>query len=79
MARVTEISVEDATTDQEALLQAELAAGEIYNTSRIWAYRPAGLRGLKALAGGLEEERILPAGIVHLARLRVAQINGCPF
>lgn len=80
MARVTEVTVDNASDRQREVLEAELdQGGEVYNTSRLWAYRPGSLRALKVFAAALEEERALPAGLVHLVRMRVAQINGCPF
>ncbi|MGI9659175.1 MAG: carboxymuconolactone decarboxylase family protein, partial [Gaiellaceae bacterium] len=43
------------------------------------AHRPATFEGLGAFAEALTTESTLPPGLVHLTRVRVAQINGCPF
>lgn len=79
MPRITEITEETANDEQWALLLEEQRAGGVYNTSRVWAHRPGALAGLKVFAQGLEGDRTLPGGLVSLVRLRVAQINGCPF
>jgi alkylhydroperoxidase family enzyme len=80
MPRIPEIRDENATPEQLSVLEREHASsGGVLNTSRIWAYRPHALSALQGLHGALEENRTLPAGLVSLARLRVSQINGCPF
>jgi alkylhydroperoxidase family enzyme len=79
MARIHEITKETANDAQREILAEQEAAGGVYNTTRIWAHRPATLKGLGAFAEALEGESTLPPGLVHLTRVRVAQINGCPF
>jgi alkylhydroperoxidase family enzyme len=50
----------------------------VFNTTRLYAHVPDLLPPLRALHGALAGGG-LPEGLVFLARLRVAQINGCPF
>ncbi len=79
MTRITEINHGTATAAQRKLLDedAELY-GSVLNTTRIYAHAPAVVPPLRALHGALASGG-LPDGLVSLARLRVAQINGCPF
>jgi alkylhydroperoxidase family enzyme len=79
MPRVSEITNAEATAEQRAILDAEEQAGGVYNTTRVWLHRAGALAGLKAFSQALEADRTLPAGLVHLTRVRIAQINGCPF
>ncbi len=79
MPRITEITSENASDAQRAILDAQEAVGDVYNTTRIWAHRPAATEGLGTFADALTTESTLPPGLVHLTRVRVAQINGCPF
>ncbi len=79
MPRITEITNENASAPQRAILAAQEADGAVFNTSRIWAHRPEAFTGLMGFADALENSRTLPPGLVHLTRVRVAQINGCPF
>ena len=79
MPRITEITNENATDAQRAILDAQEADGGVFNTTRVWAHRPATSRALATFADALTSESTLPPGLVHLTRVRVAQINGCPF
>ena len=79
MPRITEITSENATEAQRAILDAQEADGGVFNTTRIWAHRPGAAQGLGTFADALTTEGTLPPGLVHLTRVRVAQINGCPF
>ena len=79
MARITEITVENASPAQRKILDAQEVEGDVFNTTRVWAHRPATFEGLGTFADALTTESTLPAGLVHLTRVRVAQINGCPF
>lgn len=79
MSRITEITVENANEAQQEILAAQEAAGGVFNTTRVWAHRPATFAGLVAFADALAGESTLPPGLVHLTRVRVAQMNGCPF
>ena len=79
MARVKEVSAKTATAEQAAVLAEDIASyGEVLNTTRIYAHVPELLKPLRELHGVLAE-RQLSNGLVSLARLRVAQIVGCPF
>ena len=79
MPRITEITSENANDRQRAILDAQEADGGVFNTTRVWAHRPATFEGLGTFADALTTESTLPPGLVHLTRVRVAQINGCPF
>ena len=79
MPRISEITSESANDAQRAILDAQEADGAVFNTTRIWAHRPAAYEGLSTFAEALTTESTLPPGLVHLTRVRVAQINGCPF
>ena len=79
MARVKEVSAETATAEQAAVLAEDIASyGEVLNTTRIYAHVPELLKPLRELHSVLAEKQ-LANGLVSLARLRVAQIVGCPF
>jgi alkylhydroperoxidase family enzyme len=77
--RIREITHDDATTEQEQLLDDDLDAyGQVLNTTRLWAHAPDLLPHIRSLHGALADSS-LPDDLVSLTRLRVAQINGCPF
>ncbi len=79
MARITEITTENADDAQREILEAQEADGGVFNTSRIWAHRVGAFQGLMGFASALEADSTLSPGLVHLMRVRVAQSNGCPF
>jgi alkylhydroperoxidase family enzyme len=80
MPRIPEIRDEIATPEQTAVLEADRAAyGDVLNTTRIYAHRPEVVPALQGLHGALAGSSTVPPALVSLARLRVAQINGCPF
>jgi alkylhydroperoxidase family enzyme len=77
--RIREIRHEAATTEQQRLLEEDVETyGQVLNTTRLYAYVPELLPPLRAVHGALANGG-LPEALVSLARLRVAQINGCPF
>jgi alkylhydroperoxidase family enzyme len=77
--RIREITHETATAEQKRLLEDDVEAyGQVLNTTRLYAHVPELLPPLRAFHGALAAGG-LPEGLVSLARLRVAQINGCPF
>ena len=79
MPRIGEIAHGDATTEQERLLDDDLDAyGQVLNTTRMWAHVPDLLPPIRSLHRALANGS-LPEDLVSLTRLRVAQINGCPF
>ncbi len=79
MPRIVEITTENADDTQREILEAQEAAGGVFNTSRIWAHRAGAFQGLMGFASALEDDSTLSPGLIHLMRVRVAQINGCPF
>jgi alkylhydroperoxidase family enzyme len=77
--RIREITHEAATAEQKRLLDGDVESyGQVLNTTRLHAHVPELLPPLRALHGALANGA-LPEGLVSLARLRVAQINCCPF
>jgi hypothetical protein len=77
--RIDEITHEAATTQQERVLDDDVEAyGQVLNTTRLYAHVPGLLPPLRSLHSALASGG-LPEALVSLTRLRVAQINGCPF
>jgi len=80
MPRIPEVQDAEATPAQKRLFDADRAAhGQVLNTTRIYAHRPEAIPALQGLHSALAEASNLPPALVSLARLRVAQINACPF
>jgi alkylhydroperoxidase family enzyme len=53
--------------------------GDLLNTTKVLAHRPAILRAAKLLGAAIEHSGQLPKALTPLVYLRVASINGCPF
>ena len=53
--------------------------GFVLNTTKVQAHCPPILKAAKQLSAAMEKSGRLPAGLLSLVYLRVAQINGCPF
>ena len=80
MPRIPEISDAEATVEQEALFEGDRALyGDVLNPTRIYSRRPGIVPPLRGLHRALLDSGLVPAHLVSLARMRVAQINGCPF
>ncbi len=80
MPRIPELADAEATPEQAALFEGDRARyGDVLNPTRIYAYRPGISPALRALHSALLDSGLLAPGLVSLARMRVAQINGCPF
>jgi alkylhydroperoxidase family enzyme len=80
MARIRDVSDEDATPEQRRLFEGDRALfGEVLNPSRIYAHRPEAFLAVQALHAALAHARTLPPRLVELARLRVAQLHASPF
>lgn len=80
MPRIPEISDAEATPEQSALFQADRGQyGDVLNTTRIYAHCPGISPALRGLRAALDASGLVRADLVSLARMRVAQINGCPF
>jgi alkylhydroperoxidase family enzyme len=80
MPRVREI--EDPGDDPELREQFERDRqlfGFVLNTSKVQAHCPPILKAAKQLSAAMEKSGRLPAELLCLVYLRVAQINGCPF
>ena len=79
MPRIDEVTVESASTAQSDVLADDVSLyGDVLNTTRIYAHAPEMVAPLRALHSALAGAG-LDDGLVSLARLRVAQLNGCPF
>ena len=79
MSRIRQVVEENATQSQKQALAEDVRTyGDVLNTTRIYAHAPELLEPLRALHAALA---VGPPDddLVSLARLRVAQINGCPF
>jgi alkylhydroperoxidase family enzyme len=53
--------------------------GAVLNTSKVQAHCPPILKAAKQLSAAMEKSGRLPAELLSVVYLRVAQINGCPF
>ena len=53
--------------------------GFVLNTTKVQAHCPPILKAAKQLSAAVEKSGQLPAELLSLVYLRVAQINGCPF
>ncbi|MGH7333630.1 MAG: hypothetical protein ACREKS_12975 [Candidatus Rokuibacteriota bacterium] len=53
--------------------------GFVLNTTKVQAHCPPILKAAKQLSAAMEKSGRLPAELLALVYLRVAQINGCPF
>ena len=53
--------------------------GDLLNPTKVLAHCPPILKAAKQLGASIEKSGRLPAALVPLINLRVAQINGCPF
>jgi alkylhydroperoxidase family enzyme len=79
MPRIREVDEGNATAEQLRLFADDVEShGQVLSTTRLYAHVPDLLPPLRGLHGALAGGG-LPEGLVSLARLRVAQINGCPF
>lgn len=80
MPRIREVTDAGATPAQQALFEQERAThGDVFNTTRVYAHAPELVPPLRAFAQALSESSRLAPELVSLVRVRVAQINGCPF
>ncbi len=75
MPRLEPLTDETAPPDAREVLGSVL----VLNSARIYAYWPALLDGASAMQQALDSGRVLPEALLRLARLRAAQIVGCPF
>jgi len=79
MPRLPEVEAAGASPAQKAAFEADIEAhGDVLNTTRIYAHAPEIVGPLRSLHRALDESDV-PASLVALARLRTAQIIGCPF
>jgi alkylhydroperoxidase family enzyme len=80
MPRVREIEEPgDEPVLQEIYARERELFGFVLNTTKVQAHCPPILRAAKQLTVAMERSGRLPAALLALVYLRVAQINGCPF
>lgn len=80
MPRVSEIEADGGDATLAAVFDRERAAfGHLLNTTKVLAHCPPILAAAKALGAAIDRSGRLPATLLPLVYLRVAQINGCPF
>lgn len=80
MARVRPIEDDGGDPTLRELFERERGVfGGLLNTTKVLAHCPPILKAAKQLGASIEKSGRLPAGLVPLVNLRVAQINGCPF
>ena len=80
MPRVREIEEPgDEPTLQEQFERDRQLFGFVLNTTKVQAHCPPILKAAKQLSAAMERSGQLPAQLLALVYLRVAQINGCPF
>jgi alkylhydroperoxidase family enzyme len=53
--------------------------GDLLNPTKVFAHCPPILKAAKQLGASIERSGQLPAALLPLVYLRVAQLNGCPF
>ncbi|MCI0548284.1 MAG: hypothetical protein L0027_13490 [Candidatus Rokubacteria bacterium] len=53
--------------------------GDLLNPTKVLAHCPPILKAAKQLGASIERSGQLPAALLPLVYLRVAQLNGCPF
>lgn len=53
--------------------------GDLLNSTKVLAHCPPILKASKQLGAAIDRSGQLPAALLPLVYLRVAQINGCPF
>jgi alkylhydroperoxidase family enzyme len=80
MPRVREVEVPgDDPVLREVYAGDRQLFGFVLNTTKVQAHCPPILRAAKQLSAAIERSGLLPAELLSLVYLRVAQINGCPF
>lgn len=53
--------------------------GAVLHTAWVYALRPTIQKGVQALAEGIRASGLIEPEIRHLACLKAASINGCPY
>jgi alkylhydroperoxidase family enzyme len=80
MARVREVEKEGAPPEVRTFFERqEEVYGTVLNTARVVAHFPAWLQATAAVLTALEQSRYIGPDLRAIARIRVAQIIGCPF
>lgn len=74
MPRLTPLTSETAPPEGRDGLR-----GPVTVATRIMAYWPPLLTGVAAMTTALETDRRVPESLLRLAKLRTAQLVGCPF
>ena len=79
MARVPFIAHEDASSEVQALYDAqEKHLGRVLTTTKVRAHCPELLRGIAGLQASQEQSGMAPAELKPLLTLLVSRLNECP-
>ncbi|MGI8825303.1 MAG: hypothetical protein ACR2JC_06635 [Chloroflexota bacterium] len=73
MPRITPLTAENAPEQVKEALHGTASASK-----RIQAYWPPLLEGVAVMDRSLDTDRLLPESTLRLAKLRSAQVIGCP-
>ncbi|HWP56627.1 MAG TPA: hypothetical protein VNL14_01930 [Candidatus Acidoferrales bacterium] len=80
MPRIQGVTRENAPEEARAVFEKqEKRYGAILNTAPIYALRPTIMKGVQALAEGIELSGLIAPDLRHLVCMKVAAINGCPY
>lgn len=80
MARLPFISLDDATPEVRALFEKDRArTGQVLNTTRIGAYRPAIAAAARALGQAVAGSGLIEPQLRCLINVRIAGLVGCEF
>jgi len=80
MARVADVSVEEADSYTKAVLEAQKKVwGAPLLNHLLYARRPTIFRGARAMWGGIEGSGLIDPGLRALLNRRVASLNNCEF
>jgi hypothetical protein len=80
MSRVPPLDRDDAPPEARPFFDRDLELfGQVLNTTRIAAYRPAVAAAAKRLGLAISEGRLIGEQLRLLLNVRVASLVGCPF
>ena len=80
MARIKGVAKEEASVESRAIFEEqEKRYGFVSNTAQVYALRPMIQQGVQALNQGILASGLIEGELRHLACVKAANINGCPF
>ena len=80
MARIKGVTTEAVSEEmREVFAEQEKRYGFVTNTTRVYALRPTIYKGVQALAAGIIASGLIEPELRHLACVKTAAINGCPY